>query len=311
MRRLGLTLVFIFVAQILAGGSTLGLDQSKASNITVRPFLQTLQIIPGDATKQFSLTISNDSKFAQSFHLSAVNFGSLNETGGLVFEGANVSTLSNKYGLANWLELNKTSFDLGAGQQTQVKVTIRNDNDLAPGAHYAAVITSASRVSQAAGQLTITPKVSSLVFATKLGGEFYDIHLVSISHNGSFRNLPTNVSLRIKSTGNTYIVPRGVVSLKQNSRVLARGIINPQSSIVLPETIRNFDVPVSPVAKLSRGFLYSSYKIQVDYRYDGINQYATQSTSYKVYNLPFILGLAGLLTATLAGVAVKRRQKPK
>jgi hypothetical protein len=257
---------------------------SQLSKVSLRPFLEQLQLGPTEATRQFQLTVNNDSSFSQIFHLSAVNFGSLNESGGLAFEGANSTKLSGQYGLAKWLSLDQNDIELGAGKQTTVKVTINNGSDLSPGAHYAAVIVTASKTTSAPSQLTITPKISSLVFITKIGGEKYDIHLESVDHNGSLFKTPSIASVRLRSTGNTYIVPRGIVSLKQDAGVISRGVINGESSIVLPGTVRNFDVPLSSVRKIKNGFFFTKYKIQVDYRYDGNSNFATHSYDETLVN---------------------------
>jgi hypothetical protein len=276
---------------------------ATGSNITVRPFLQQLDINPDEASKQISLTINNGSQFTQSFHLSAVNFGSLGETGGLVFQGADVSSLNNTYGLARWLKIDRPDLDIPAGRQAVINVTITNDNDLAPGAHYAAIITSASRPGAKTGQLTITPKVSSLIFATKKGGDFYNEHLESISSNGSFWKLPSSVNVRLKSTGNTYITPRGIVWLQQGHNQVYKGIINAQSAFVLPGMVRDFNVPLSKLTRFKSGLFFTRYSLRVDYRYDGNPNFATQSYSYKVINKLTVFIL--LVVIVLAALAAK------
>jgi hypothetical protein len=287
---------FIFANGHLASAATSG------SNITVRPFLQQVDINPDETSKHISLTINNDSQFTQTFHLSAVNFGSLGETGGLVFQGASVSSLNNTYGLARWLSIDRPDLDIPAGQQAVINVTITNDNGLAPGAHYAAIITSASRPDAKTGQLTITPKVSSLIFATKKGGDFYNEHLESVSTNGSFWSLPSSVDVRLKSTGNTYITPRGIVWLMQGQDQVYKGIINAQSAFVLPGMVRNFNVPLNKIAHFKSGLFYTKYTLRVDYRYDGDSSFATRSYSYKVINKLTVLA-ALILAIVIAGIA--------
>lgn len=310
---MGVKLVFssalIMFFMSLQIGSASSLDSSTASNITVRPFLENININPSEKTKQFDLTISNDSKFKQVFHLSTINFGTLNETGGLAFQGASGTKISSKYGLTKWLTLSNNDIELGPSQQSTVIVTINNDKDLAPGAHYTAIITTASNSQSAAGQLTVTPKVSSLIFATKIGGEFYNIHLQSVSHNGSVFKAPSNVTVRLKSTGNTYITPRGVVSLKQGNVVISRGIINAQSSIVLPETTRSFDVPLTQVQAPKSGLLFSKYRIEIDYRYDGISNFATKQYSFTKFNISSVIVLASIILVFLLLLFSKRLRR--
>jgi hypothetical protein len=290
-----LTLVMLTIG--LASAQALTPD--SGSNITIRPFLVNLNISPSETTKQFDLTINNGSKFDQIFHLSATDFGTLNETGGLAFQGANASKITNKYGLTKWIDFGANDIQLGPGRQATIKVTINNDRDLASGAHYAAIITTASNPISKLQQLTITPKVSSLVFVNKLGGEFYDIHLASVSTNGRLWRLPTSATIRLKSNGNTYIIPRGVVNLRQSGKTVARGIINGQSSIVLPQTIRSFDVPLTNISPIHKGVLFTSYSIQVDYRYDGIDRFAGKLADYYTLNYYTLGALAALVLAAL------------
>jgi hypothetical protein len=289
-------------------GTALAAD-GQGSNITIRPFLQNINISPADKAKDFDLIITNGSSFKQVFHLSTVNFGALNDTGGIVFQGSSVQRLSHKYGLANWLSLSEKDIELDAQKQASVKVKISNDSSLSPGAHYAAIIVTASNPAAPKGQLSVTPKVSSLVFATKTGGEQYDIHLTSLSHNGNLFSLPTQASVRFKSTGNTFIIPRGVVSVKQGNSVVARGAINQQSGLVLPETVRNFDVPLIKVGNKRSSFLFTNYKVQVDYRYDGEPQYATASFSYSIINPLTIIAI--LLTGVTIIMGLRYRNRPK
>jgi len=321
MTRLKLSFAALVIFVLQAGYiNNVSAAQPPATNITVRPFLQELKINPNEATKELEVNISNDSAFTQDFHFSIINFGSLDQTGGVAFEGANVKSLTNKYGLAKWLSLDQNDIELGPGQQTAIKGTITNGPDLAPGAHYAAIVATASRPGQPAGQLTVTPKVSSLIFATKLGGEVYNLHLESVSHNGTLWRLPSTVTLGIRSTGNTYLVPRGIVSLVQNKTVLARGIINEQSSIVLPENVRNFDVNLNSLNKIHKSFFRTKYRLQVDYRYDGVSSYAAYGTDLNIYNRTSIVGLIILGLIIIVGlinrdrlwsVLIKRPSSPK
>ena len=169
---------FVLFGLIVFGHTTASAQNpTLSSNISITPFLQQLTLSSDQGSNQFDLSISNDSKTAQTFSLAPVNFGSLDETGGLIFEGAN-SVRIDSYGLANWVVLDRDSVSLEPGEKTSVKVSITNGTDLTPGAHYAAIIVSGSGAKSSTLQLSLKPQVSSLIFLTKLGGEKYDMHLV-------------------------------------------------------------------------------------------------------------------------------------
>jgi len=286
---------------VTIGNSKTHAASSSTSSITVRPFLQSITIKPNEANKQFQLFVSNNSDFTQVFHLSTLNFGALNDTGGLIFQGANVNKLAGKYGLSNWIDLGQKELRLQPNSQAPVKVTISNDSSLAPGAHYAAVIITASSPFRSRGQLTVNPKISSLIFATKLGGEKYDMHLQAVNDNGGLFKLPTQVTVNFKSTGNTYVIPRGVVSLLQGNTLVARGAINQQSGLVLPEASRNFDVTLNKIASPKKGILFTRYSVRTDYRYDGISQFATNyANGYTLNKLSIVLLVSFFILLTLA-----------
>jgi hypothetical protein len=275
---------------------------AKANDVTVAPFLQTVTLSPGDAQKSFELSITNNLATVQNLKLSVTNFGSLDETGGIAFAGSNANKLMSKYGLADWLSLSDSELSLSPHQTAKVTATIDNQSSLSPGGHYAAIIASSVNNGQGSGsQVSINQKVSSLVFATKIGGEKYDLHLNSISSDRTVSKLPKTVTLSFKNTGNTQLVPRGIVYLMSGNTFLSRGVINEQSSYVLPETNRIFDIPLKPIAA-SPKYIVGSFKIKVDYRYDGYDKFASRSQSFKLFSplslliiIVFIVGLIFVL----------------
>jgi hypothetical protein len=194
-----------------------------------------------------------------------------------------------------------------AGQSRSVAVTIDNRSSLQPGGHYGAIVARVTSLTdQTDNKVVINQELLSLLFVTKLGGEKYDLRLNSLSHNGNWFRLPTSARLRFQNPGNVHVIPRGEVRLKSpTGTVLAKGIINSESAYILPETFRELSVPLSRVGSALP--LPGLYHLEVQYRYEGLNQVAV-----KRFNMQFIsLGLYLLLSVVGLVVywRIRRRKK--
>lgn len=278
--------------------------------ITISPFLQEVRFNSTDPTKEFNIDITNNSKSTQSLKLSALDFGSLNDSGGLVFAGSNSSNLTSKYGLANWLRLNTDIVTIEPGQKANIVATIINDLSLRPGGHYAAIVaTLVNEDTAQANQVTINQKISSLVLANKVGGEKYDLSLINIDTNTAKLHLPSTIVLDFKNTGNVHIVPRGIVKIVTSSgKIIARGVINQESSFVLPEMSRQISVEMHKVN--SANIWPTVYHIQVDYRYEGIDEFARKDKPLYYANLPSLVIISAIISL-FVWYCIKLRPKIK
>src|SRR3990170_3346223 len=113
MRYLRLLLITGGALLLLTGIAT-AQNNDKSKAITIEPFLQEVILEPGDSSKTFSVRITNNTGSTFDFELQPLDFGSLNETGGIFFSGTEAVELSSKYGLANWIELEQTGLSLPA-----------------------------------------------------------------------------------------------------------------------------------------------------------------------------------------------------
>lgn len=280
--------------------------------VTIAPFLQQVQIAPTDSLKNFDIKVTNDSKSTLAFHLSVVDFGSLDETGGLVFAGSNTSALTKKYGLAPWLQLSTSDLSLAPDQTAKVTATIINDTKLQPGGHYAAIIATLKNTgASGSNKINVKQQLSALILATKTGGIKYDLHLGSLLYNSGWWHIPKTVTLRFYNPGNVHVVPRGLVKLiAPNGKVVSQGVINDASSFVLPETYRQIPVELGSLGHA--GWRPGLYHIRVDYRYDGLDRYASKTFAVHFLNLSSLLLIAVVLAAALwLAVKIRRRKGQK
>ena len=289
-----LSLSFWLVSEGFVGAAPAPVTQPMAG-ITLSPFIQQLSIAPDDAFKKFNLDVTNHTAAIQELQLSARDFGSLNETGGVLLEGS--KSYNQKYGLTAWLSLGSKSLVLQPQETQTVEVTINNQTTLRPGGHYGAIVASVTNTGTASGnQVALNQQLLSLILLNKVGGEHYDLRLDRVRQNGNWVHLPNEVRLRFRNPGNVHVVPRGLVKLMSpGGTVIAQGIINSESAYVLPESNRELIVPLKTVASALP--LPGIYHIETEYRYDGIDRVA-----YKQFNVHFIsFGLYVLAIAIAAG----------
>lgn len=270
--------------------------QNTSGGLSLSPFLQQISMSPTDLDKNFSLTLTNHTAGIQELDLKAQDFGSLNDTGGILLEGAS-SRYTQKYGLASWLSLETDTVVLQPGESRSVSVTVNNRPDLQPGGHYGAVAATVNSLTDQSGnRVVINQQLLSLVLVDKVGGEHFDLKLTSVSANGNWLHLPTIVKLRFQNPGNVHVIPRGLVKLKSpDGTVVAQGLINSESAFILPESFREVYVPLT-----TRGNSVpwpGLYRLEVDYRYDQISHYATKTTPVRFIDLGLYLLLAVMLAA--------------
>lgn len=241
--------------------------------IGLSPSIQEVQLNEDQKSVNFEVNISNSTNETVDLRLSTLDFGALDESGGIAFIGK-TSDETTSYGLSQWMILEKDRLALKPGQTQSVKVTIDNKDNLSPGGHYGAVVvTSVSPGGEQNSSLSVLPAGSTLVLLRKNGGEIQELKLDSINTNKSLIKLPNEVTLRFQNVGNVHLVPRGTVELfGPTGSLISSGIINQQSSFVLPESFRqitvNLDLNGQP-------WLPGRYKLEVNWRYDGKEEFET------------------------------------
>ena len=259
----------IFLIWVMSLGFASAQITTKTSAITIEPFLQQINIQSGQRQPTFFINVKNNTPGLYNFKARVVDFGSLNETGGVLFAGNQSNELVKKYGLAKWLVVSNPIQTLAGGQTVKLNFTVDNRSDLAPGGHYAAIIlTDISRHGQSSlPRVGLQNNISSLIFANKTDGAKHGLSLISINDNHQLLTTANEVRLKFKNTGNVHVVPRGEVKIiGPFGKVVGKASINNESAIILPESERTFIVKLHST---SSAFLPGHYKTFVEYRYDG------------------------------------------
>ncbi len=288
------------------------MSATKPTGLVLTPAFQTVQIKTNDGRLPFELSITNRDTSAQTFALSAIDFGSLDEEGGVAFLGAPASELEHKYGLAAWLELSQKSVVVSPGQTVKVGVTIVNRPSLVAGGHYGAVLATAQLPGSAVKgeQVGVQQVLSSLILAVKEGAGGAKLDLKKTNWHHSFWRLPTEFKLGFGNSGTVHALPRGTVVVTDPwGRKVAQGELNEASSVILPETNRNYEVAMRTV---SQAWLPGRYMVSINYRdetqenFQAVHQTIWQAGAVVVW---VAMVLAILSTAGLAWWLFGRRRK--
>lgn len=253
-------------------------SQSSGS-ITIEPAFQDVTLAANEPFKEFNFELTNKTNTSQNLKLSVVDFGGLEETGGLVFHGLTQPKADYKYALAKWIELEKQQITLAAGQTQKVLVKLINQESLSPGGHYGAILVKPQASTGRSGQaVDISPVISSLILAKKTGGEIYRMELTGVNANQSWLNLPSQINLLFKNTGNVHLVPRGLISLKDpRGKLISEATINTESGRILPETSREYK---NSLTKIANGWLPGNYELTAQFRYDENDKFLTYRQTF-------------------------------
>ena len=284
MKILRYILLFVTIfLQFPESTSALSFKQlTTASGITMSPFLENISLNQTKPEASFIVTYSNNTNNIQELDLTTEDFGSLNRSGGVLLEGSNLYT--KKFGLSAWMQLSNNVLTLNPNSSESLTVTIVNQSSLTPGGHYGAIVAKVNNFNNPSnGNLvTINQQLVNLVMIDKTGGEHYDLSLTGIKSNGNWLKLPNSVVLTFENPGNVQVVPRGVVRLlSPSNKVIAQGIINSESSFILPESFQDQIVNLTSISNSYN--LPGIYHLSVDFRYDGYSNYY-----YKEFTLSYI-----------------------
>lgn len=251
-------------------------NAQDVKGIGLTPALQELTLQEGQASTDFSISLSNSTDAAIDLRLLVYDFGALDESGGIAFLGR-AGRETTKYGLRLWASLEKDRVYLEPGESESVKITVNNRENLSPGGHYGAIIVSAAGEG-GEESIAVMPAASTLVLLKKIGGEVMRLELDSVNTNKSWFRMPRETTLRFNNTGNTHLVPRGTVELfGPTGSKLARGVVNPQSGFVLPESYRQIKVSLSGGGQ---PWLPGRYRLVTTWRYDGTEETTVHEEQY-------------------------------
>ncbi len=299
---LPLALIIAFVTPLLTSAQA----PSPRDGITVTPSIVKLDL--AESPPELSLVYKNTSSTTVELALSAEDFAALEDGWKVKFLDQGTSTY--RYALASWLTFETSTLLLNPGEERPVKVFIDAER-LSAGGHYASILAEIKQ-DRAAGQIGLRGILSSLLFVrTATGQEHEEAAIKSFSMQQHYFSFPTKYTIRFQNTGNVELTPYGKIEVKDLfGKVAATGILNEESLITLPESIRNYEVAVTPAQK----FLYPGpYTARLNLRYGQANQ-ETQATvrffSFGTTLMIYIVLVAGSILAATIILIVRLPRSP-
>ncbi len=282
--------------------------QEEHSGITISPAFQEVTLHQGEKEAGFSVSLTNNIDVPVTLRVAALDFGSLDESGGVAFLGTE-SDLQKKYALASWLRLGKEVFTIEPFGKEEVEVVIENRDTLAPGGHYGALTFKTEYSGQRTNTgdtVSVNQLFSTLIFLKKVGGDIYQLGLKGWEYDHHLFQFQDTPRLRFENSGNVHAVPRGkVIVTDPLGREVAKGIINEESALILPETTRVYPVRLR---QLLRNIIPGRYTVEITYRYDGKDDFTTTSFSFDFIPPLAMLGLLVFIATCGWYVAQLRRR---
>ncbi len=260
--------------------------------LTVNPAFEEIVLDTETKTKDFFIFLQNTTDTTMILRIKVLDFGSLDESGGVAFLGA-TNDVTKKYALASWIRPETDVVILEPGESKKILITIENRESLSSGGHYGALTfqresNTSSDIKTGEDTVAINQLFSALLFVKKIGGEIYHLDLKEWKYQNNHFSFQNNIQLRFQNSGNVHLVPRGTVIISDPfNRVVAKGVINEESAIILPETFRIYTVVLRNIAF---SFVPGKYTAEISYRYDGQEIFSTSSFSFDFFPFPATLG---------------------
>jgi hypothetical protein len=283
------------VCLLVLGLLLAGTRVAEAKGVYLSPPLKDIIINGNQAESSFVLEIGNNNDVPITVDLSVVDFGSMNESGGVAFLSSSVG--ERKYALASWISLEKNSISIEPNENQKIKLTVINKDSLLPGGHYGAILATVRVDSKEGGdKVNLAQSMATLMYVLKTGGEKYGLMFRNMETKNDWWLTSSQIKLRFENNGNVHVVPRGIVEVKNgNNLLVAKGVINEGSAKILPETFRVLPVLVRPLVWWQWPGIYT---IEVYYRYDGKDEFSVFKHSY-IY-----IGKEGIILGVMAAVLV-------
>jgi len=313
MKKIAIYFVIAVLAMTVSSKNCLADAQDGAGGFSITPFFQDITLAAEQSRSSFSVEIANNTQNTALFKLFILDFGALDESGGVALFGAE-QNLTNKYGLAAWAELDRSELLLQSGEKQTIQVTVQNTKELSPGGHYAAIVAkieSGKKESiNESAEIALNPSFTSLMFLRKLGGELHGLELKDQEIVKNIFQRPLAIKLRFQNTGNVHEVPRGLVRVTDMfGREVARGIINLESALILPETARIFPITLRDT---SWAIFPGRYKVAVEYRYDGKDDFTVvQQNINLIPIMPMLVILMLVILVWCVYFQIRKRAKDK
>jgi hypothetical protein len=279
---------------------------ASESGISVSPSILKLDLSTDKEEAIF--TYNNSSSSTVELNFSAQDFNQLEDSWKVNFLEPKDSQ-NYQYALSSWISFDRKSLRLNPNESGEIKVII-DKSRLIRGGHYASILAE-SKQPEEKDKLNITGVLASLLFvrSDNIAAEIEEASITEFRPLRDNLKNPTKFLLRLKNTGNIEITPYGEVEVYDSlGRLVMRGILNEDSLITLPESIRRYDIPVKISVGLLPPGIYQA-KLKLHYGRQG-KSLESQISFFSLGNMmvdKLLLGVIAIIASGLILNKLKRR----
>jgi len=262
------------------------------NGLRVSPVRNDITINPGE-TKTVTINVTNVTASPARFQAVVNDFiGSPDESGNPAII-LDPNKFAPKHSLKRFIQP-IPNFDLQAGQEKAIAVTIKVPANASGGGYFSAVrFAPASELNDPSQNLSLTGSVGSLILV-KVPGDIkeqlsiasFDVRNKDKVNNFFTTNKGIDVVIRFQNGGNIQVAPFGKVLLKNRSgKLLATYEVNasePRGN-VLPDSVRKFTVPLKNIGS------FGQFKVEGNFGYGSEGQLLTASTTFYVVPRALVL----------------------
>ena len=287
-------LFFVFAKPIAA----------QSNVITVSP--QLLQLDLGKDNPEAIFSYTNSTNQTVELTLSMEDVRELEDRGIPDILNRNESK-NYKYGLSSWATFSTKSLVIQPGETKSVTVFI-DKSRLSQGGHYASLL---AEVSQIANDKSVKLRaiLASLLFVrTGAGFEREQAEVNDIVVNQDYYSFPSSISFLLHNTGNVDLTPYGVITISDAfGHRVAKGIINENSLITLPDSNRKYG---NSISKHTRFLVPGIYIANLEVNYGRNKTKITKTVHFMTLGSISAKAL-GVLVLVLVGAVIVSLKFPR
>ncbi|HSW88501.1 MAG TPA: hypothetical protein VLG12_05045 [Candidatus Saccharimonadales bacterium] len=239
MKRLFYVVTVLYL--LLTTNYQLTFADTSLQYITVTPSIINIDLATDPPEAEISYT--NTTASTIELHVSAADFAPLEDGYKLQFlEGKDAKNY--KYSLSSWVHFETNDITLNPKETKTIKIFIDKDR-LTTGGHYGTIQAEWTREKDQSPVPTNLILSSLLFVRTAHGNETEEAYINEFRQLQEYYLFPEDFVLKIENTGNVEINPHGLVEIKDIfNRTVAKGLINENSLLALPESIRRYDIAI-------------------------------------------------------------------
>lgn len=287
----------IFLVALLLFFTVKPVFAATSSSLTVVPSLA--QIDLATDKPEAVLTYKNSGSVALNISFSTQDFTAFEDGYKIKYLTEN-DAKNYRYSLSSWISFEQKSIRINPHEEKQVKLFI-DSTRVTKGAHYASILAQIDQDDN--GQkIAVRGILSSLLFVrASTGQEIESGIIVNLRAVQNFIEFPASFVLRFENTGNVDVVPYGILQITGPfGKRVAKAILNENSSMVLPESIRRLDLTVTKEQSFFPPGIYTA-KLSMHFGKTGkilettVNFFSQGSIDFTVIGIIFAATLAAFL----------------